>query len=89
MTVWKYATPLDKLGDIVEFVMPMGARVLSVGAQNDSLCLWALVDEHAPPRSRTFRVAGTGHPLDQSSANRFVGTVQFTGGSFVVHVFEV
>lgn len=84
-SVYKY--PIPNHGGIE---MPVGAKILSVHAQNDSVCLWALVDPSRPPVSRAFRVFGTGHPIGNDLAERlsFVGTALLEAGSFVVHVFE-
>lgn len=40
-TIYKY--PLD-VTDVQEIKLPVGAEILTVQAQNGTLCLWALVD---------------------------------------------
>ena len=82
--VYKY--PLE-LTDTQQIEMPDGARLLSVKNQQGTLCLWALVDPHAPMVKRTIYVLGTGHTRnDEVSAELFVGTVLM--GWLVWHVFE-
>ncbi|KKK62381.1 hypothetical protein LCGC14_3004920 [marine sediment metagenome] len=82
--IWKYTLPLT---DYPVVSMQKGARVLSVGVQHGEVQVWALVDPEAPTELRRFRVAGTGHPLeDEIASMRFIGTVQM--GAFVWHIFE-
>lgn len=85
-TVYKY--PID-LTDTFTLELPKGAQVLSVQMQGATPCLWALVDTKAEAERRTFRLAGTGHPIDESLELRFVSTFQLYGGDLVFHVFEV
>ena len=71
--------------------MPLGAIPMAVGCQIggggfEELVLWALVDPVMTSHSRTFVVAGTGHPIER--IQRYIGTVQMPSG-LVWHVFEV
>jgi hypothetical protein len=85
-TVWKFLIAMD---DRVDIDMPLGARILCVQMQGDALCLWARVNPKAPPETRHFRIAGTGHPLgDGMEAASYIGTFQLHGGALVFHVFE-
>lgn len=76
-------------GDLVRIDMPESAQILSAQTQGpyESLAIWALVDPNAPLIARTFRIAGTGHPIEE--AVTFIDTVQLQDGSLVFHVFEV
>ncbi len=70
--------------------MPDGAEILSVGEQDNSLVVWAIVDQDAPKVTYQFAVYGTGQPLPldfdhNRKGNRFLGTVQ--QGPYVWHVF--
>jgi hypothetical protein len=82
-TIWKY--PFE-VTDNVSISMPGGAQILTVQAQNDTPCVWALVDPEAPKQTHHFRVYGTGHPIDEPG--QYLGTFQLYGGSLVFHVFE-
>ena len=82
--VFKY---LVRAVDRVTLEMPKGAKLLSFQCQNDQLCLWALVDPKAPTETRSFRVVGTGHPIEEPG--EFVGTAQMRGGLLVWHLFEI
>lgn len=84
--VYKYSVPMT---DYFKLALPVGARVLTVQAQGDEACLWALVDPAAEKETRSFRLAGTGHPIDERLDLRFISTFQLRGGLLVFHVFEV
>lgn len=85
MTVFKYTLPLTGKCSLS---MPDGAKVLSVQNQREALTLWALVDEGAVRVQRDFMSVMTGAISPLSHLQPFIGTVQFDGGNFVVHVFE-
>lgn len=85
LTVFKYALHVD---DTVDVPMPAGAKVLSVQAQNQVPCVWALVDTDARMTKRRFHIRGTGHPCEGIVFCPFVGTFQLGGGVFVGHVFD-
>lgn len=83
-TIWKYT--LDTV-DYQELSMPAGAEILTVQVQNFQPCLWAKVDPHAALEMRGIITHGTGHPVNPE-ADRYIGTYQISGGSFIFHVFE-
>lgn len=84
--VFKY---IVEWGDVVHVDMPEDAQILTAQLQGSSreLVIWALVNPGAPLQSRTFRIAGTGHPVTEAVA--YISTVQLFDGSVVFHVFEV
>jgi hypothetical protein len=75
--------------DQIEIDMPKGAELLCVREQHETLCLWALVDTNQPPYSRTLLMYGTGHDLDNTNTEKYVGTVFEAGGHLVWHVFDL
>lgn len=83
-TIWKY-----QLHD-QSILMPWGAQVLAMQAQNDQPCLWAVVDTgRVADQVRRFLTYGTGHRLpDGHSQANYVGTYQLREGASVFHVFE-
>lgn len=86
-TVWKF--PIDP-SDVIEVDMPEGAHVLTVQTQGDQVCMWALVNPDRPTERRFFRMAGTGHPIDEElGALIWIGTFQLHGGRLVFHLFEL
>ena len=83
--VYKYDVILD---DTFTLALPEGAEVLTVQMQHGIPRLWVRVDPTAPARPRQFRLAGTGHPIEDADDWRYVGTVQLQGGVLVLHLFE-
>jgi hypothetical protein len=80
--VWKFALHPYKIN-----MMPVGAKPLSVHAQGDDLCMWALVDTEAPLEKRGFVIVGTGHEVHDHTGE-FIGTALLANGSLVLHIFE-
>jgi len=70
--------------------IPKGAEILCADTQENTLCLWALVDPEAETEIRTFQIFGTGHPIDcdMGIERNYIGTAQKMGGSLIWHVFE-
>lgn len=83
-TIWKFelvATDEQKVS------MPVGAKILTVQLQKDTLVLWAMVPYTDAREDRTICVFGTGNPIPGSNSNyRYIGT--FQQDWFVGHVFE-
>jgi len=82
-TIWKYDiqpnTPVS---------IPEDSQILTVQVQNQTPCLWVLVDPDAPVVTRHFNTYGTGH-LILDDPGEYIGTFQLHDGAFVFHVFEV
>lgn len=86
--VWKYQLQPERNQEVE---MPKGADILSVDAQHDNLCVWAMVDPKQTEKEvRSFRVIGTGHPIEDAEAKRmrFLGKALMHRGALVWHVFE-
>jgi hypothetical protein len=89
--VWKHDIPTrgaaTEWGYITE--MPQGARFLSSAIQynQDRISAWFEVDPEAPKEHRTFRVYGTGHPLEGRQLN-YLGTTLHHEGTLVLHLYE-
>lgn len=84
-TVWKFRVTAD---DYFTLDLPKGAKPLSVQEQGGEVQMWCLVnDNETIYERRTFRLAGTGHPIKDNVV--FIGTFQLDGGSLVFHLFEV
>lgn len=67
--------------------MPKGAVVLSVQAQMNIPCLWAVVDPSAPPVLRRIVCYTTGQQLP-SNPGIFLGTILLDGATFVLHAYD-
>jgi hypothetical protein len=85
ITVYKYPVVLN---DEFTLGLPGKARVLTVQVQRGKPYLWALVDTEEPSRLRHFRLAGTGHPINEP-ISEYLGTFQVEGGLLVFHLFEM
>lgn len=89
--IYKYKLEIAK--NMQEITMPLGAQIMHIGAQNNTdLSIWCLVNPtQEEMKVRKFMVLATGDEfkIDDGKFYRFIGTVLFDGGSFVVHVFEV
>lgn len=84
--VWKFALPV---ADESWIEMPVGARILHVGVQDDQPWIWALcAPEAAQGRTgkRLIYVRGTGHELGDAPSEH-LGTFMLYDGRFVGHVF--
>ena len=67
--------------------MPEGARIISVHAQRDDVCLWAEVEPDAAVMRRRFLVVPTGAPVPRGAA-AFLGTVLLKEGALVFHIYS-
>ena len=83
-TVYKY--PLQVVDRLV-VTLPAGSRILTIQAQDDVPCIWAVVNQDTDKLElRDFRIIGTGHPFPDEWPI-YVGTFQLMGGRLVFHVF--
>jgi hypothetical protein len=85
--VWKYALPFSG-PDQFCLRMPAGAQPLTVQVQRGEPHIWALVDPNQPDTEIWFRIAGTGHPIEDR-IERYLGTFQFADGALIFHVFQI
>lgn len=85
LSVFKY--PLQVL-DEQAISLPLGAKVLAVRFQRQVPMLWALVDPaEREERFHVIRMAGTGHPVEASWADKYVSTDFLHDGGLVFHFF--
>lgn len=84
--VYKYVVP--QVSDRVTLMMPAGAQPLAVMLQNQQVCIWARVNLWRSPVETVFRIAGTGHDLEEDVGDH-VGSFQLADGALVFHVFQI
>jgi hypothetical protein len=65
--------------------MPAGGKILSLQVQDNSVCIWALVEPKNEMEIRIFETFPTGQDMD-TTGMQYIGTFQL--GSYVGHVFE-
>nr|DAW14687.1 MAG TPA: hypothetical protein [Caudoviricetes sp.] len=76
------------VADHSKLCLPIGARILSIQAQRNAICLWAVVDECQKELCLVdIFMYATGQNISDKdlSDKRFAGTVQL--GELVFHVF--
>lgn len=86
-TIHKYK--IEEITDLFEIEMPRGAKVLTVQLQQGTPCIWAQVDPKQPMDKRQFRLAGTGHPLDESTRREYIGSFQMSNETLIFHLFAI
>lgn len=87
-SIYKYQL---KVTDTQKIELPVGAEILTVQIQNETPCLWALVDPNGIEKeTRIIEVFGTGHPIsyDMGMSRKYVSSFQLRGSQLVFHVFE-
>ena len=83
MNVYKYEVPMV---DVFTLPLPAAAKILFFGAQGGGLFDWVLLNPGMPATERKLRLAGTGHPIEET-IRRHIGSAQ--QGPFVWHLFEI
>ncbi len=83
-TIWKFELEIT---DEQKISMPKNAKILSVQAQHDRPCVWAIVDDKEILEDRFFIIHGAGHPCN-GGFSKFIGTFQVHSGRLVFHLFE-
>jgi hypothetical protein len=87
LTVFKYPIPSD---DYFQIDLPVGAKVLTIQTQHGNPQMWVLLDPSEPYITHYFRIAGTGHPIEEPQEDlRYIGTCQVLGGDLIFHLFEI
>lgn len=86
ITIWKYRVEIEKYQTLE---LLKGSEILSVQLVGLQPFIWVKVDtEQIEKEIRRFELIGTGEEL-KSSKNKFIGTLQFQGGKYVQHFFEI
>jgi len=84
MKIYKYQLEID---DHQTVLIPCYYKLLHVETQNNTLCLWAIVDPEAETTLVKIRIVGTGHDFDPAGLN-YIGSAKMHNGMLVWHVFE-
>lgn len=81
MTVYKYQFEIKDQFDI-DMPSSEHTRILHVAVQNGIPCIWALVEPAYGKWPRSFRLVGTGHPIE-GCVGEYVGTFFQADGALV------
>ena len=85
--IWKYVLDADNK---TTFNMPEKAEILTVQSQNETACIWALVNPLNNKEERIFEVVATGEPFEHKATEQtYIGTFQLYYGTLVFHLFEI
>ena len=70
--------------------MPIGAELLHVNSQKNTICVWALVSPEDIVEERYFEVFFTGEDIhyDMGIERKYLGTCHTHSDSLVRHIFE-
>jgi len=85
-TIYKYSLETIKN----QFIdLPVDSKILCVQTQNDTPCIWALVDDAvAALETRIIYTYGTGHDIPDADNLVYIGTYQLLIGKLIFHLFE-
>ena len=84
-SIWKFPLSVTD-AQLVE--MPLEAKILTVDAQRDIVCLWAEVDPVvAEKHFRTIWIFGTGHSMPDDPGN-YIGSFTLASGDLVFHAYD-
>lgn len=84
ITIHKFPFPVT---DRFDLRMPRDAIILRAECQAGVPCLWAMVDTEAPMEDASFRIYGTGHPIDPDVIDGLSHVDTFQQGRCVWHLF--
>lgn len=85
--VYEYTLPIT---DVILLQLPKNAEILFVETQNDTPCIWFLVNPKLELEPRYFHLYGTGMEIegDTLHENVYVGTFKLRNDSLILHLFE-
>lgn len=86
-TIYKYA--IGNPGGFSRIRMPKNAKILSVGVQRNTPCIWAEVDTDQPTMERVFAVFPTGGVIGPDLKVQYVGRLDFDDMMYIFHVYEI
>jgi hypothetical protein len=87
-TIFKYQLETVSIQSVE---LPANAEILTIQAQGQVPCLWAIVDQTEKEKMNVqIEIFGTGHPImfDVGITKRkYISTFQLYGGDLVFHAF--
>jgi hypothetical protein len=87
MLIHKVSRPAAR--GVHTFQVPHGSKILSVGNQKETLSIWYMFDEGVLDLEKmTVRFFTTGDAFTLKPKDKFIGTVSFSQGELILHVFQ-
>lgn len=84
-TIFKYQLEIT---DVQTLQIPVNSTILSVQLQNDTLCMWVLVNTENKIENVNIHIFGTGHEINPEIPLAYISTVQLYGGKLIFHIFK-
>lgn len=84
--IYKYW--LSKITKEQELMLPINNTLLSVQNQDEEIVVWISVDESQPRASNSFCIVLTGQQEPDTKAWKYLNTLQFERGQYVVHIYQ-
>ncbi len=82
--IWHYDVPIS---ECVDLTLPVGAIIFDLELFDNSIKLFVLCDEDAPPESRELLILSHGTYMPSVKVE-YLGTVSLLDGNLIYHVFE-
>lgn len=83
---WEVERPLSlNRGIVIE--MPENTELLCAQEQNGNIAIWGVVETGLRSQKRALWLCGTNQPFEY--VGKYLGTVQFSQGRWVIHVFDL
>jgi hypothetical protein len=71
--------------------LPKNAEILFVETQQETMCIWCLVNKNARLEPRWFHLYGIGEPIQQDTLTikeTYIGTFKLKNDTLILHLFE-
>ncbi len=85
--IYKYPLNQFQVHKAQTIRLPKGSTLLSAINQQERLAVYAALKDGEPNEVHKVLVQITG--ADSDTSGRFLGTVSFSNGDYIIHVFEL
>lgn len=83
--IYKYPIPIT---DEFTVELPEDIEILTFQTQHNKPYIWAIIDPERKFETVSFKLFGTGHPVEDTDTLKYIGTAQTEGGMLVWHLFK-
>lgn len=77
------------IADEQKIKIPQSAHILDVQNQKEKVYIWCLVNIENELVDYTFRIIGTGNPIEDDFSGKYIGTFQLFDGDIIFHLFQI